>query len=175
MKLDILTERGRQSARDADRAISLYVSATPGNVFHKTPYWRPADIDGIIASKICSKSLAGVVEIKCRYDLTVEQFRDQFQNDWLLTADKLVRAAAVAKSLGVPLFGFLFLVDCETLLIQQLAHATGEFACVFRCETTKTQKTINGGEAERANVFVSMDGCSQITKDGWVDHGTMAD
>ena len=167
MNLDILTPAGQRSARDADRAIALYVAASTGNVFHKTPPWRPADVDGVVART--DGTLVSIVEIKCRYNLPLNEFRTRFENEWLLTADKLVRSSAVAKSLGVPLFGFLYLVADDVLLIQQLAHATGEFACVFRCEKTSTQRTINGGKAERANVFVSMNGCQQINNDGYLN------
>jgi hypothetical protein len=44
----------------------------------------------------------------------------------------------------------LFLVDDDTLLVQNLSTAT------MRRQVTETQRTINGGTAMRENVYVNM-------------------
>jgi hypothetical protein len=99
------------------------------------------------------------IEAKCRYGITVDGFRTAFQNEWLVTMQKIATARNVCGSLCIPLVGFLYLVDSRVLLVKKLVDEAGDFCAPFRCERTLTQKTINGGVADRANAYIRMDEC----------------
>jgi hypothetical protein len=68
----------------------------------------------------------------------------------------------LAEQFCVPLIGFLFLVDDDVLLVQNLTTAKK------RKKITETQRTINGGTARRENMFVTM-------KDAWVHRDIKTD
>lgn len=117
-----------------------------------TPKDRPADIDALLVS---DGVLRGIVETKCR-DLTSKDLFGRFKGRWLVTGDKLQRGQWLSQSLCVPFVGALYLIPDDTLLILSITTADGEWIPNIRWETTRTQATINGGEAERLNGFVDM-------------------
>jgi hypothetical protein len=86
----------------------------------------------------------------------LEKFKTSFQSEWLVTWSKVHNAIQIADSLGVPCFGFLYLVDEKTLLTQKLSEPNGKLNVKIRLETTETQATINGGKAIRTNAFINM-------------------
>ena len=50
----------------------------------------------------------------------------------------------------------LYLVPDETVLVLRLTDAEGQFLVPYRTERTVTQKTVNGGTAQRLNAYLSM-------------------
>jgi hypothetical protein len=82
--------------------------------------------------------------------LTLAKFQNEFGNEWLITWEKVRIGLEMARGLCVPLFGFLYLVDDQTLLVQELSVG------ILRRDFTATQKTINGGVAVRENAFIRM-------------------
>lgn len=154
MGLDILTPKGQKTLADLDKAISLFLQANPGLSYTPTPDDQPADVDGVVAVR--GGAMRAVVEVKCRYEVSLDHFQTRFNNEWLVTMDKLTRGAAVSRALSVPLYGFLYLVEGNTLLTKRITGSDGLFTTKFRCDCTETQRTVNGGTAVRANAYIDM-------------------
>jgi hypothetical protein len=144
--LDIATARGQVSLAD-EQHVADWFNAKPGLRYIQTPKDKPAKVDAILTRH---NEIIGLAETKCRYKITLDRFQQTFHNEWLITAEKVDTGIKLAEQLCVPLYGFLFLVDADTLLVQNLSSAS------TRREVTETQRTINGGIAVRENLFVSM-------------------
>ena len=152
MALDINTKKGRKSLADERRAMGAF-SDRHGVEWVETPKKKPAWADGLLLK---GGEVRGVGEVKCRYNLTLEKFKDAFGMEWLVTASKWYECKALAFGLQVPFVGFLFLVDegeRGMLLWKRIDHVYG------RLEETETQATINGGTARRLNRFIDMNYC----------------
>lgn len=134
------------------RAASLFESAT-GCRYISTPKDEPALVDAVLMK---GDQLVAVVETKCR-DIDRKTFEGPFDNEWLITFEKVVRSRDIANALGVPLVGFLYLVKDDVLLVKRLSNPDGSVV-PFRVETTETQATVNGGTATRGNAFIRMNG-----------------
>jgi hypothetical protein len=151
--LDILTPRGQQTLVDEAAAAAIWERANPGFAYITTPKDTASSIDAVL---VRDGSIQAIAETKCRYGLTLDQFRGAFGGEWLVTMDKLVSASRLAAGLCVPLYGFLYLADEGVLLTQRITDSTGQFVVRLRCENTATQKTVNGGSVVRANAFIDM-------------------
>lgn len=159
MGLDILTERGQETVQQEADAVALFNRSTNGWEWKHTSKEGTAIVDGLLFQ---AGVLSGVVETKCRTcDLTT--FRNQFKNEWLITFQKIEDAKRCATLLAVPLYGFLYLTPCKTLLMQKISDEEGQFTCQFRVEQTVTQRTVNGGSAIRSNAFISMKHAKEFT------------
>jgi hypothetical protein len=159
--LDILTPRGQQTLRDLNDAVALWEIHNPGWRISLLPDDRESAIDGFLVDP--SGQTRAAIEVKCRYGVTKDSFLAAFGNEWLITMRKLTTAWNVCSSLCIPLVGFLYLVDDRTLLTQRIVDSEGDFCGGFRCEKTATQKTVNGGVAERANAFINMEGSREYS------------
>lgn len=152
--LDILSKRGQQTVVDLNKAVAMWHRLNPGWMYIKTPEDSDSPIDAVLVDS--EGVIRGAVETKCRYGITFGAFKNTFKNEWLITMAKIIAAADVAKGLRVPLVGFLYLVEDETLLVQRISDKDGNFTAAFRCEVTQTQATCNGGVANRANAYINM-------------------
>lgn len=144
--MDILTPRGQVSLSD-EQIVADWL-AMRGTQYVQTEKDKPAKVDAIVFQK---NILIGVAETKCRYKLTLSQLRGTFNNEWLITEEKVRNGLIVANALCTRLLGMLYLVDDDTLLVTDLRRAPR------RIERTATQATINGGIARRENAFVNME------------------
>lgn len=153
--MDILTEKGQVSLSD-EQYVASWIERKFSLRYIQTPKDSPAVIDAILARKDCSEILAAV-ETKCRYDVvSLDQFRTNYKNEWLVTWSKVSNAINIATSLGVACVGFLYLVKPKVLLTQRISDPDGKLAVEVRLITTSTQATINGGRALRTNAFIDM-------------------
>jgi len=152
MGLDVTTPRGLESVAQEVRLLKAVEAQYPVRVI-PTPKDGAATVDGVL---VIGDTLAGVFESKCR-NMTLRTLREDFGNEWLVTHDKLLGAAQAARLLGVPLFGFVYLVPDDVGLAIRLANAEGFLIPRIRVITTETQATINGGTARRRNAYVKMD------------------
>jgi len=159
--LDVNTPRGQQTLADELDAIKIFESHYPQYRYIHTPKKEPGDIDGLVVS--ATRDLVAVVETKCRYDMTLEKFTETYGEEWLLTFDKIIKGMKVAEACRVPFYGFLYIVPSGALLIRRLwsPQAGLEFASLV-IRKTKTQATINGGEAVRDNAFIDMTGVAPL-------------
>ena len=152
MSLDVLTPTGQKSVADEQKAKAIFIRNFPQYSYIETPKTKSADVDAFLTKE---GVIEAIIETKCRYDVTLEEFNQQYKGHWLITFDKLERAKTLAKILQIDVVGFLYLVKSETLLIQKII-SDGEYVGRMVIEKTKTQKTINGGSIERVNAFIDM-------------------
>lgn len=154
MGLGVLTPRGRAAVEQERVGIQIFQEHNPELTFITTPKDAPSRVDGVLVDQ--SGVIRAVVEAKSRYGLTLERFRTSFNDEWLITYEKVANGARVAELFHVPLVGFLYLVECKTLLTIQLADPDGSFSVPFRVQKTTTTKDINGGSVCRNNAFIPM-------------------
>jgi len=166
--MDILTPKGQQTLRDELVAAEIFQLAT-GCLYVTTPKDMPAKVDAVIIGQ--AGQLVAVVETKCRYGVTRQQLRDGWGDEWLVTMEKLDEGRQAARLLGVPLFGFLFLVEEALLLTKVIASPAGQYCCRLRVDQTETQATVNGGKATRANAFVDMSDAREWSLTKETDNG----
>jgi len=152
--MDILSSRGQDSLMH-ERIMSMWIETAWKCRYIETPKDSPALIDAIITDER-GGTMRAVVETKCRYNLTLVQFQNSFNNEWLMTWTKVQNAMQIATSLGVPCVGLLYLVDEKILLVQKLSDQYGSLMAKLRVENTETQANINGGKATRNNAFIDM-------------------
>lgn len=147
MSLDISTPKGQVSLRD-EQIVAHWFNRKEGQVYAQTPKDSPAKVDAVLVK---GDAIIGLAETKCRYNITLQDFKRKFHNEWLVTWEKVESGLRMAEQLCVPLYGFLYLVDDDTLLIVNLSKAK------IRREFTTTQETINGGTIVRENAFIPME------------------
>jgi hypothetical protein len=159
MPLDVLTPLGQQSVADESKAARLWERNNHGWSYVDTRKDTHAAVDAVLVK---GGEVFAVAETKCRYGLTEEKFRTSFNSEWLVTTAKIVTASQVAAALQVPLYGFLYLVDDDVLLTQRISDRDGQFVVRFRCDNTRTQRTVNGGDAVRSNAFIDMSAAHRV-------------
>lgn len=150
MSLDIATPKGQKSLRD-EQIVARWFNRKEGYVYAQTSKDSPVKIDAFL---IKYGNLIGLAETKCRYDIDFHGFKTKYKNEWLITAEKVESSLKLAEQFCVPLYGFLYLVRDDVLLIINLSEAK-----MYK-DFTETQKTINGGKIVRENSFVSMENAS---------------
>ena len=82
--MDILTPKGQVSLFD-EQVVANWRSMR-GTQYLKTDKDKPAKVDAIIFQK---NTLIGVAETKCRYGLTLNKLQNSFNNEWLITEEKI--------------------------------------------------------------------------------------
>ena len=152
MKLDIKTPKGRKSLADEREAIDKFEGLNPGYWFLETPKLEPAVVDGVFYKE---GVLNSVVEVKVR-NMTHKTLKEDYDDEWLVTADKIERGRRLSQELRIPFVGFLYLLPERRLFTLSITDKAGEYRFEFRTEETKTQKCCNGGEAVRLNAFLPM-------------------
>lgn len=157
--MDVLTVAGQKTVADERRAQEIFERHFPDYKYIHTPKNLPADIDAIAIYK---GEISAVIETKCRYNLSIQQFRQNFDSKWLVTFDKIIKAKSVADSLCVPLVGFLYLKECDTLLMTTI-YRNKMFLVNMTIENTRTQRTVNGGEIVRSNAYIDMNTAHILT------------
>lgn len=156
--MDILTPKGEETLRQELRAIELFQKKFTGVRYVHTPKNKPASVDAVLVK---DSEIVAVVETKCR-QMTLNDLLFKFEGDWLITWDKVVAGRDVALSLRVPFVGLLYLVPDDTLLVQKITDADGEWNVDMRIKETTTQRTVNGGSAVRYNAYISMENATKI-------------
>lgn len=148
MGLDVLTENGQIAVEYSRKALNQI-----GKKYIETAQDTIADIDGFF---IKDNVIIACYEIKSR-DMSLDTLENKFNNEWIITYDKILRGAAVAKALQVPFCGVLHLIpDNKTMLIK-ITDSNGEFCVPIRITRSKTQATCNGGTANRVNAYIDME------------------
>lgn len=150
--LDINSSRGKRSLEHEHRAADIFWRNFPTREYVSTPKSEPAVIDAAIVHDGC---IEAVVETKCR-DSTLAHLAEVWNYEWLITYDKLIRASEIASALCVPLYGFLYLIRSDILLMKKLFCPERQWLVDLNVRTTETQATINGGVAVRQNAYIDM-------------------
>jgi len=152
--MDVLTPAGIKTLEDEERAKQIFECHYPSFKYIHTPKDQPSDIDAIL---IDQNRVRGVIETKCRYDVTLEEFNTKYKASWLITFDKVLKAKALADGLRVPLYGFLYLKQSDVLMVTKI-YSDGAFLRKIFIDNTLTQKTVNGGQIVRTNAYIDMAG-----------------
>ena len=153
--LDILTPAGKVTKEQELHAYVIFQRYQPGYTIKHTDKAKPEPYDGWIMH--AGKPVA-LVETKCRADVNYYEFRQDYKNRWLITEAKLNVAARCARRERLPLYGFLYFVHGQVLLKIKLANSAGVLL-EHEAKRTRTQATVNGGQAWRVNGFVDMSAC----------------
>jgi hypothetical protein len=156
--LDVNSPKGQESLEHELRAVQLWSHHYSDYTYVHTPKNGPALVDAVIVDN--DTNVVAVVEQKSR-NMSLEQLQ-KWNNEWLITYDKIEAGRYVANSLGVPFIGFLYLIPDDLLITKQLSNAQGEWTCEFRTALTETQETINGGLITRENAYVDLTGAKHI-------------
>jgi hypothetical protein len=151
MRLNINTPRGQVALSYEQTLIHSIESHWPQFHAVQTPKDQPAEVDGFL---IKENELYAVFETKTR-DCNLAQM-NQWGNEWLLSFDKLMHGADIAKRLRIPFIGFLYLIKEPIAMSIKLADKEGNFIPKMRLERTTTKRNINGGEVIRTNAFIDL-------------------
>lgn len=157
--MDVMTKRGQSSLEYERRAIEKFSLAHPDQRYIETPKHRPAEVDGVFMRQ---GALSAVAEVKTR-NLTREKLRNEYDDKWLVTADKVDAGRTVSRLLRVPFVGLLYLIPDDLLLVLTITDSTGHWAFDFERRKTITKRTINGGEVERMNAFLPLRTAKEIS------------
>ena len=162
MKRDLTSDKVIQALEHEEKAIKLLEDkyAEKGYEFIHTPKDTMAYVDGLI---VRDNELTAVFETKCRYKLSVETLCNQFEWRWMLTKDKVERCGKVADYLCVPLFGILYLIEDETVMIEKLWH-NKKLVCDYKEKTIATPINCDiGGTVNSCNLFINMENSTKIS------------
>jgi hypothetical protein len=158
--LDINTPKGQKTLIQEQRAVEIFCNHFTDVEYVNTPKNGSSPVDALLVN---NNNLVGIVETKCR-DLTRNQLT-KYDDTWLITWDKIKKAQQITKFLEVPLWGFLYLVPDDLLVLVDIADANGEFLRPMDIRQTKTQRTVNGGTAIRENAYITITDCFEFTFD----------
>lgn len=163
--MDILTPKGQETLVEEARAVRLWQSKYPDFRYCETPKEMPAAVDAVL---IKDGVIKGVVETKCRRNMSLEKLESEYKWEWLVTTEKIHKGRYVAEALQVLFIGFLYLVDDDVLLHQVLWRPDHGWVPSIGARQTRTQYSVNGGSAMRENSFIDMSNAKSIkgNKDG---------
>lgn len=150
--MDQHTEKGVRANEQSDLALQILNRLT-GSYFYQTPNGKPSKLDGCIVSK---GKLAGFFEIKSR-DVSYDLFSGRYENEILLTYDKLWHAFSITKTLCLSFSVIYHLVPSKMILCKTVIDAEGMLLSPVRIIRSKTPSSVNGGEVFRNNAFIKMD------------------
>ena len=149
--MDILTLRGQETVRQENLAIKIWEKNVPDFKYVHTPKDRPCTVDAFLVK---NNIIQAVVETKCR-DMYLGKLKTKYSWRWLVTFEKIVMAQNIARQLHVPLVGFLYCIPDKTLLVHTIWNPKTGY-CDFEVMKTKTQATVNGGDATRDNAYINV-------------------
>lgn len=153
--MDINTERGRVAALHQIWCVREVLTLhKPGYQYVHTSDTDAAVIDGFVVDP--KGQIVAGLEVKSRYNITLEMFMTKMQGRWLLTLQKLNDMQFLAGLLRIPMYGFLYIVPSKIVLVERLVDRDGNIVCSYYAEETETQRTINGGRAIRPNAYIDM-------------------
>lgn len=153
-KMDIKTPKGQQTLIK-EREIK-HILEQKGLTVVETDKNEPAIVDYILTK---NGDLVGIAECKCR-NLSKEDLI-RF-GTWLVTYEKLKKAAILSKFLCTPFYGIVYCTKDSSLAIFKITDKTGNFLLKFKVEKTETQRTVNGGVAYRENAFLPVERCNWV-------------
>ena len=151
--MDIQTPKGQKTLEDEHWAAQIWSNAHPDYSYIETPKNQPSAVDAIIEK---NNVIRAVVEVKCRYDMTLNQLLTEREGMWLVTLEKILKGKTLSEFLCVPFLGFLYLVQDRTLLVTKLTDNRGNFIADMRITERMTQATVNGGTNRRTIALIDL-------------------
>lgn len=159
MALDADSERGEAVRVHEDAAMRTYISMRAGHSYVLVKRrGTPSAIDGFILNE--ASEIVAMVELKCRFRVTVETFFSTWEGRWLVSYSKIQDGLIIGSMLHVPLVGVLNIVESRRVYWTTLWSKEKGTSARYYVEQTKTQATINGGEAFRPNAYIDMRGAN---------------
>ena len=153
-----MTPAGQTAVRHEEEAVSLFQSAYPRHRFISTDKDAASLLDGFIS---IGDVIQCAVEVKCR-QTTLDELYHRFNNEWLVSYDKIANAREVCIALQIRLSGWLYLPLEKILLIQKICDERGNFLTKVRIESTTTVKNVNGGQKFGPNAFINIENATTI-------------
>jgi hypothetical protein len=83
-------------------------------------------------------------------------FQYKFKEQWLVTAEKIRKAAKVADTLQVPFIGFFYLAKEDALYFETIWKPETSWNVKIENKMSRTQATVNGGTIVRENAYIDM-------------------
>jgi hypothetical protein len=161
--LDINTPRGQVTLTDEEKAVAIFQARYPNYTYVHTDKTTMAKMDGLL---VRDGKLSGMVLTSCRYGCTVATFEHNWNWEWMVTWRKVALGAWLAKHMQTRLYGFIYVVNDDTLMIQKLFDPSKQPAerwlTPIRVAYTETQATVNGGTAWRHNAYVKVDKATKV-------------
>lgn len=154
--MDINTPKGRESVAQEQRLLrslrKQYATKGIDIQFSETNKTLPVPLDGVMT---IDGEITGIYEVKCR-NMDHDKLKNAYNNETLLTYDKLCAGVSVSEKLMVPFYCIVFLVDEPIGLIIQITDLKGQIIAKTKLERTKTPASVNGGSAVRTNAYIDM-------------------
>lgn len=110
--------------------------------------------------------VSSFVEVKCR-EFAGDKVIDLDyikENGYLITLDKILENAKYSKMFGVPFVIVVKLIRSGELLVWKVTDSSGEVVIPYTTRETSTQKSCNGGVANRINAFLSINDAMYVRK-----------
>ena len=145
--MDIKTEKGKQSLLYEDKMLNTIKEKYNIDII-ETDKDSPALCDGFMVQ---NGIITGVFESKCR-NATVQTFEKW--GSWLITYEKLDGLAWMSNKLCISAFGFVYCIQDDAILMWRITDREGNYIVELDLKKSKTQATINGGQAERVNAYL---------------------
>ena len=113
------------------------------------------------------ENLSSIVEVKCRETAGSEVFSIDYvrKNGYLITLAKIDENVKFSKIFGVPFIIAVKIIPTSELLIWKVTDSSGEIIIPYTTRETSTQKTCNGGVANRVNAFLSINNAMYVRQD----------
>jgi len=151
-----------ETLRHERRAVQLFIDKHPTYEYIHTPKEGYSKVDALLMQNNVVKA---VVETKCRRKLSLDDLRNRFNYEWLLSHDKVEAGRQLATTLEVPFVGFLYLIDDDILLVQRLCNVDGTYAVDMSIRATETKATMEGGKIIRNNAYIDMSNATLFRAD----------
>lgn len=148
MNLDINSEKGKQTLVD-EREMHEELEKILGGKILETDKSRPAKIDGL---HYIDNTLQMIFEAKCRYDMDFELLNRR--GSLLITKQKVDDGKNLSRLLQVPYVVIVYLVKTKTIVAWKLTNDFGDDLFEYESKNFQTQRTVNGGQANRMNSFL---------------------
>jgi hypothetical protein len=149
--MDAKTQRGREALQHSTDALFI-LACKSGKRFIPFSDDLSVDVDGFIEQ---NGVVVGLYEVKAR-NMTYSDFQTKFKSEWLVSFDKLIRAATLSKRLQLSFTAIVYLIPDRIVLAKTLWDAEWVLKVDMSVKQTTTQKTVNGGSVSRANAYIDL-------------------
>jgi hypothetical protein len=152
--LDVRTEKGRQAELLARQAVLKLQK--PGQVFAWYPDSNYYPVDGFIVQ---GNDITALFECKAREMAFLNgklEHKNRAYDSLILSESKIINGANMAKEMCLDFYLLAYMALSGHCLIFKLYDSKDDKVINYEAKTTKTQATVNGGEAIRSNAFLKV-------------------
>ena len=151
LELAIKTAAWQQATDQEPNAYAIFERVNPDYKILRTDKKKPLTFDAWVMR---NETKVALVETKCR-EFSHYEFANKYKSRWLLSESKLTGLARCAVSWQLPVYGFLYFINCKILLTIKLINKHG---VIIEREKTfvKTKEKYIGGTDTTECGFVPM-------------------